>query len=158
MSDGEWNPPRIKIDLGRPLFDPYISRVVAETDTSVTFDGHFYRAERDGFLPCQAIVRHVTYTRKNSVYSGTTQKAALVELLTYTKHEDTSEGFSDDEFGPGKICLFPSCVQTVTWRVIRDLPTETDREQVLTALRAKYDPPLAQRPHVHYDECPCGRK
>jgi hypothetical protein len=159
MSDDEWTPPRIKIDIGKTLFNPYISRIVAETDTSVTFDGHFYKAERDEFLPCLATVRHVNYIRKNSVYIATTQKAALVELLTYTQHQDTSEYFSDEEeFGPGKVCLFPSCIQTVTWRVIRDLPTETDREQVLTALRAKYDPPQAPRPHVHYDDCPCGRK
>lgn len=139
MTD-RWRPPYIRIDTGKPIYNPHISRIVAETDTSVTFDGHFYSAEREGFLPCQAIVRHVTSKQTNSCIQTTTQKAELVELLTYTQHQDTSEYFSDEEeFGPGKVCLFPSCIQTVTWRIIKTLPTEDDREKARVELRAKFD-------------------
>jgi hypothetical protein len=150
MSEEKWVPPHIMIEIGKGIYNPYISRITAETDTSVTFDGHFYKAEKAGFLPHQAMVRYVDYEEMSDAHTIHTQKAFLVELLTYIQHEDTSECFDDEEWG--QICLYPSCIQTLTWRHIRELHTDDEREQVRTALRAKYDPPLAKRHHVHYDD------
>lgn len=143
-------PPHIMIDIGKGLYNPYMSRIISETDTSVTYDGHFYKAEKSGFLPHQALLRYVIHKDHRIL----TQKAFLVELLTYAHHEDTSECFEDEEWG--QICLYPSCIQTLTWSVIRELRTDEEREQIRNALRAKYDTPLARRPHVHYDDCPCN--
>jgi hypothetical protein len=89
----------------------YISKVLSLTDCSMTFDGSFYDAMNGIMFP------------ECVIHRNDTKQFFHVELTSYKQHEDTSEYWTDDE--EGRICLFPSHVITVTWRILKEIqPSE----------------------------------
>jgi hypothetical protein len=91
----------------------YVSQVLALSDTSMTFDGHFYDAQNDRMFPECILYRTDTHQRFH------------IEITSYKEIEDTSEAWTDEEEG-GRICLFPTHIITVTWRVIAELHTKEE--------------------------------
>lgn len=83
------------------------------TDTSVTFDGHFYDAHLGRMFP-----EFVIHKRKERSWFH-------VEITKYTEHEDTSEFCSDEEIG-GRVCFTPTWIITLEWRVIATLTSEKE--------------------------------
>ena len=91
----------------------YVSTVLDLSDTSMTFDGSFYDAQNDRMFPECILYRYDTHQRFH------------IEITSYKEHEDTSEYWTDEE-EEGRICLFPSYVITVTWRVIAEIHTNEE--------------------------------
>ena len=80
-----------------------------------TFDGYYYVQfpnEEDSEYSEKPPARLVMFVQK-----GSSCERFVVELLTRITHEDTSEYWSDEEEG-GRICLFPTKLQTITFRVV----------------------------------------
>jgi hypothetical protein len=90
----------------------YVNTVLDLSDTSMTFNGSFYEAQNDRMFPECILYRHDT------------RQHFHIEITSYKEHEDTSEYWTDEE--DGRICLFPSHVITVTWRVIAEIYTNEE--------------------------------
>ncbi len=86
-----------------------------------TFDGYYYVR-----FPNEDEDEETKYFSKPPkkigmyVKEGNFAKYFLVELLTRKMCEDTSEYWSDSDEG-GRICLFPTKLQTITFRVLEEL-------------------------------------
>jgi hypothetical protein len=104
MSDQK--PPYVWVEP-RDCGTMYVSKVLDLSDTSMTFDGSFYDAMNGIMFP------------ECVIYRTDTKQFFHIELTSYKEHEDTSEFWSDEE--EGRICLFPSRVITVTWRVLAEI-------------------------------------
>jgi hypothetical protein len=102
----------------------HVSKVLDLSDTSMTFDGSFYSAQNDRMFP------------ECILYRTDTHQHFHIEITLYKEHEDTSEYWSDEEEG-GRICLFPSHVISVTWRVIAELHTKEEIRALHIDLRRR---------------------
>jgi hypothetical protein len=100
---------------------PYIREARHHTEQSITFDGHFYDAKNERMYP-----EYIVWRRKD-------KKSFHIEITEYIAGEDTSEYWTDDEENDGsKICLFPTEIITLRWRVIAEL-----RDNEIDAVRAE---------------------
>jgi hypothetical protein len=91
----------------------HVGTVLDLSDTSMTFNGSFYSAQYGRMFPEWILYRTDTHQHFH------------IALTSYKEHEDTSEFWSDEEEG-GRICLSPTHVITVTWRVIATLQTNQE--------------------------------
>lgn len=86
----------------------WMNRLIDLSANSMTFDGHFYDAMHGRMFPEFIMHRHDT------------KQCLHIEITSYKELEDTSEYWTDEEEG-GRICLFPTQVITVSWRVLAEV-------------------------------------
>ena len=101
----------------------HVSTVLDLSDTSMRFNVSFYIAKYGRMFP------------EWILYRTDTRQHFHIALTSYKEHDDTSEFWSDEE--EGHICLFPTHVITVTWRVIAEIHTNEEVTALNIELRRR---------------------
>jgi hypothetical protein len=103
---------------------PYVEELLSHDSGSMVFNGYFYI--EDDVMP----VERIFHSNKGSFH---------VEIYKKTTMEDTSElGPYDEEVG-GSICLFPTAIIELKYRVIAELPNNETYELVERIIELEKD-------------------